>query len=152
MKKTLLFFVAIVFVVSACDKTTTVHVTYDELDSHGWNAFVEFVLSEDGESVSKVDFDYLNADGIRKSEDSTYNANMLAFGGGITNPEAYCPQIEEALASATIDPQFDDIDVVVGATHSTENANALFKAGLEAAVDGEYTEITIPQPVEEEEE
>ncbi len=146
MKKTLLILVAIVFAVTACDKQTyvdgTYYATYSELDSHGWNAFVEFTLTED--VVSDVDFDYLDSAGNRKSEDSAYNANMLAI-RGITNPAMYVPQIEASLANATIVPDFDSIDVVTGATSSTLNANVLFGAALEAAVDGEPASVTVPQ-------
>lgn len=150
MKKTLLILVAIVFAVTACEKNTyvdgTYSATYEELDSHGWNAFVEFKLTDD--VISDVDFDYLDADGNRKSLDTAYNANMLRI-RGITNPETYCPQIEAAIAATTIVPEYEAIDAVTGATGSTENANMLMEAALNAAIEGEPTDVTIPQPVEE---
>jgi len=151
MKKTLLILAAIVFAVTACDKQTYVDgdysATFEELDSHGWNAFVEFTLT--GDEISNVTFDYLNADGVLKSEDSAYNARMLSI-TGVTNPETYCPQIEAAIANTTIAPEYEPIDVVTGATHSGENANMLMEAALEAAIDGEPMDVVIPQPVEEE--
>ena len=147
MKKTLLIFAAIVFAVTACNKQTyvdgTYMVTYDQIDSHGWNAFVEFTLTED--MISDVDFDYLNADGDRKSLDTAYNRRMLEI-RGVTNPETYCPQIEAQIEATTIVPEYDTIDGVTGATGSSINANILMAAGLEAAMDGEPLEVIIPQP------
>ncbi len=147
MKKTLLILVAIVFAVSACNKSTYVDGTYkaqyDEIDSHGWQAWVEFTLTED--VISDVDFDYYDANMNRKSEDSAYNARMLSI-TGVTNPELYSPQIEALIANATIVPQFDSIDVVTGATHSCHDASALVKAALEAAVEGTPTMIELVQP------
>lgn len=151
MKKTLLILVAVVFAVTACDKQTYVDgdysATFDELDSHDWNAFVEFTL--EGDEISNVNFDYVNADGVLKSEDSAYNARMLSI-TGVTNPEQYVPQIEAAISNTTIAPEYEPIDAVTGATSSSENANMLMEAALEAAVDGEPMDVTIPQPVEEE--
>jgi major membrane immunogen (membrane-anchored lipoprotein) len=150
MKKTLLILAAIVFAVTACDKQTYVDgnysATFEELDSHGWNAFIEFTLTED--VISNVNFDYVNADGVLKSEDSAYNARMLSI-TGVTNPETYVPQIEAAISNTTIVPEYEAIDAITGATGSSENANLLMEAALEAAVDGEPTDVTIPQPVEE---
>ncbi|MDA3823118.1 MAG: FMN-binding protein [Bacteroidales bacterium] len=147
MKKTLLILVAIVFAVTACEKATYMDgeysATYSEIDSHGWNAFVNFTLTED--VISGVDFDYLDADGIRKSEDADYNERMLSI-MGITNPETYVPQIEAALADATINPQFDSIDAITGATSSSHNATILFKAALDAAIDGEPMDVVLTQP------
>jgi major membrane immunogen (membrane-anchored lipoprotein) len=160
MKKTLLLLVAVVFAVTACDKATYVdgeyHATFSELDSHDWNAFVSFTLTED--VVTDVDFDYLDADGNRKTEDAGYQVSMLAYAFVIvdgdtirTNPETYAPIIEANIALAEIDP-FAGIDAVSGATSSTENADILIEAILDAAVDGEETDIIVPQPHPAEEE
>jgi major membrane immunogen (membrane-anchored lipoprotein) len=150
MKKTLLILVAIVFAVTACDKQTYVDgdysATFDELDSHGWNAFVEFTLTED--VISNVNFDYVNADGVLKSTDSAYNARMLSIAG--TNPATYVPLIESAITNTTIVPEYEAIDAVTGATGSSENANLLMEAALEAAIDGEPKDVVLPQVVEEE--
>ncbi|MCF8225951.1 MAG: FMN-binding protein [Bacteroidales bacterium] len=146
MKKTLLLLVAIVFAVTACDKGTYVDGTYaaeyDELDSHGWQAFVEFTLTED--VISEVDFDYLNADGLRKSEDTAYQSRMFSIVG--VGPVQFIPGIESQIANATIVPQFDSIDGFSGATSSSHNATELVKAALDAAKDGEPTSIVVPQP------
>lgn len=144
MKKTLLFVLAVVLM-AACGKTTYVDGTYtaeyDALDSHGWKAFVTIVLSDD--VITSADYDYFNADGERKSEDSAYNASMLAIKG--INPAMYCPMINTNIMDAVIVPQFDSIDVVAGATHSCENANELVMEALASAKDG-AGDVVVPQP------
>jgi len=143
MKKTFLFLLAVVFI-SACNTYVdgTYKAEYDALDSHGWKAFVTITLS--GDQITDADYDYLNADGERKSEDSAYNASMLAI-TGVTNPEMYCPEINANIKSAVIVPEFDTIDVVTGATHSCESAIELVKAALESAKDG-AGDVVLAQP------
>jgi major membrane immunogen (membrane-anchored lipoprotein) len=147
MKKTLLLLAAIVFAVTACNKSTYVDGTYsaefDAPDSRGWQAFVQFTLTED--AISDVDFDYYDANMNRKSEDTAYNSRMLSI-TGVTNPEMYSPAIEANIANATIVPAFDSIDIVTGATHSCHDANILVEAALESAADGGETEVTVVQP------
>jgi major membrane immunogen (membrane-anchored lipoprotein) len=147
MKKTLLILVAIVFAVTACDKSTYVDGTYsaefDAVDSNGWQAFVSFTLTED--VISDVDFDYYDLDMNRKTEDADYNERMLSI-TGITNPEMYAPMIEANIAAATITPEFESIDVVTGATHSSHDADLLVEAALDAARDGTTTDVTLVQP------
>ena len=149
MKKTLLILVAIVFAVTACEKNTYVDgsysATYNEADSRGWNTVVEFTLTDD--VISNVDFDDFDSDNNRKSQDSAYNASMLDI-TGVTNPETYAPQIEAAIANATIVPSYEPIDAITGATGSSNSANMLMEAALNAAVDGESTDVVITRPTE----
>ncbi len=149
MKKTLLFLLAVVLI-AACDKkTATTYVDgdytaeYDTLDSHGWQAFVTITLVND--TITAADYDYLNADGDRKSLDSAYNARMWTLGGEITKPELYCPEIEQNIMDAVIVPSFDSIDVVTGATSSSEAASELVKAALNSAKTGDG-DVSVTQP------
>jgi major membrane immunogen (membrane-anchored lipoprotein) len=155
MKNTLLFLVAIVFAVTACNKQTYVDGTYtakyDAIDSHGWQASVEFTLVED--VISNVDFDYFDAEGNRKSEDAgyqdrMYNLSYVLVGTDTvrTKPETYCPELEAQIEAATITPSWVDIDGVAGATSSSLNANTLMAAGLEGAIVGDPTTIELVQP------
>ena len=89
-----------------------------------------------------MDFDYLDIDGLRKSEDTAYASRMYPVAG--TSPDLYCPQIESAIMNTTIIPDYVDIDVVTGATSSTGNANELMAAGLESAVEGS-TDVVLTQ-------
>lgn len=150
MKKTLLVLIAIVFTVTACEKQTYVDGTYtatfDE-PHYGWTDYVSFTLTED--VISDVDFDAVNDAGDLKSTDSAYNANMLANTTGTpTNPETYMPQIEAAISNTAIVPEYEPIDAISGATGSSENANLLMEAALNAAVDGEPTDVVISYPEE----
>jgi len=146
MKKTLLILVAIVFAVTACNKQTyvdgTYSVKYDAIDSHGWQAFVEFTLVED--AITEASYDYYDANMNLKSEDTAYQSRMSGIVG--IGPADYTPMINANIKAATILPQFDSIDVVTGATHSCHTANELVKAGLDAAMDGEPTVIELVQP------
>lgn len=154
MKKTLLLLTAIVFAVTSCSDSTYVDgeytVEYDELDSHGWQAFVKFTLAED--VVSNVDYDYYDADGNLKSEDDGYQESMVSFSYVLVDgdtvrvgPQDYCPEIESRIEATEIVPEYVEIDVVAGATGSSEAANDLMSKGLDAAVDG-TTEVSVPQP------
>ncbi|SRR6056297_1814834 len=159
MKKTLLILVAVVFAVTACEKQTYVDGTYEATfdEPHfGWTEYLSFELV--GDEISNVDFDAVNAEGDLKSTDDAYNermftdsayvARMEEAGKAPTKPETYMPQIEGALMNATIAPEFTPIDIVSGATSSSENANALMEAALDLAADGDGTEIVISYPEE----
>lgn len=150
MKKTLLVLIAIVFTVTACEKQTYVDGTYTATfdEPHfGWTDYVSFTLTED--VISDVDFDAVNDAGDLKSTDSAYNANMLENTTGTpTNPETYMPQIEAAISNTAIVPEYEPIDAISGATSASENANALMEAALNAAVDGEPTDVVISYPEE----
>jgi len=157
MKKLLFILVAVLFTVTACEKAMYVDGTYKatfaDFDSHGWNTFLEFTLTED--MVSDVDFDYLDSTGNRKSTDAGYQERMKAYSYVLVDgdtvrigPADYTPEINANVASATINPSFTGIDAVAGATHSVENADALMEVILEAALTGESMILTPPLPVE----
>ena len=113
--------------------------SFDKADTHGWNAFTEIEI-KDGK-IATVDFDYLNKDNKRKSEDAAYTKAMAPKSG--TSPDKFCPQLEKAL----IDKQdIEKVDVVTGATTSTNNMKQLAKLVLENAKKGDYNEIVVPQP------
>ncbi|WP_052085882.1 FMN-binding protein [Clostridium sp. HMP27] len=113
--------------------------SFDRLDTHGWNAFTEIEI-KDGK-IATVDFDYLNKDNKRKSEDADYIKAMASKSG--TSPDKYCPQLEKAL----IDKQdLEKVDGVTGATNSTNNMKQLAKLALENAKKGDYNEVIVPQP------
>ncbi len=148
MKKTLLIFVAILFAVTACEKSTYIDGTYKvsyDAPHYGYTAFIEFTLS--GDEVSGVDFDYWNDAGdLRKSEDTEYAGNMFPVAG--TSPDIYIPVLESQLEATVIVPELVDIDGVTGATGSTASANHLFGVALEAALSGEPSEQTVGYPEE----
>jgi major membrane immunogen (membrane-anchored lipoprotein) len=149
MKKTLLILAAIVFAVTACEKQTYVDGSYKatfDSASHGWTDYVSFTLT--GDEISDVDYDAVDAAGNLKSTDTAYNNNMGSLRD--TKPEIFMPQIEAAVANTTIVPEYEPIDAITGATGSSGNVNLLMEAALNAAIDGEPTEVVISYPAEEE--
>lgn len=113
--------------------------SFDKLDTHGWKAFTQIEI-KDGK-VAKVDFDYLNKDDKRKSEDANYIKEMAAKSG--TSPDKFCPQLEKALIEKQ---DIEKVDVVTGATYATNDMKKLAKVILENAKKGNYNEIVVPQP------
>jgi len=148
MKKTLLFIAAAVLAV-ACTKNTYVDGTYTAKfnePSHDYTGFLEVTLVDD--EITALDFDYMNDTvDLLKSEDEAY-AQRMTDAGRTTTPDVFIPQIEAALMNATIVPQFDSIDVVTGATHSTHDADYLMKQALDLAVTGEQSSIEVGYPEE----
>ena len=50
-----------------------------EYDEHGWKD--QLVLTISGGKITEVDYDAVNAEGARKSEDAEYKDTMLKYGG-----------------------------------------------------------------------
>lgn len=125
------------------EKTTVAYkdgkykAVYDKFDKHGWKAYVEIEI-KDGK-VSNVDFDYLNKDNKRKSEDKEYNEKMKPVSK--TAPNEFCPKLEKDLVDKQ---EVDKVDTISGATISTENFRNLSKEALENAKKGEKKEVIVP--------
>lgn len=136
-----LFIVAaalLLFVGCGQEEAVTYRAEYSALDSHGWKPYVEVAVTEGGK-ITEVDFDYVNKAGARKSEDDGYNQRMLQI-TGTTNPEQFTVALEKAL----VEKQSAPVDVIAGATHSTENFNALAQAALAKAKAGDTTTAVLP--------
>ena len=88
-------------------------------DDHGWKPYL--VVTVEGGAVATVEYDYVNADGLKKSEDEDYKANMLNY-GGTTYPAEFTQKIEEGYVAAQ---KGADVDTVAGATTSTDNFKKL---------------------------
>lgn len=145
MKRKILIFVAFFVAVSACETNVytdgTYKAEYDAIDSHDWKAFLEITIVDD--MITDADFDYYNLDMDRKSEDTAYISRMFGIVG--TSPDLFCVEIENRLMDVAIVPQFDSIDAVTGATHSSHNAVELAKAALESSMEGGGN-VVITQP------
>lgn len=100
--------------------------TYDaqsDPDERGWMSQIQITV-ENG-SISEVDFDEVNKEGASKTEDEEYGQNMEAE-TGVTPSEAH-EQLEQQL----IDTQnIDEVDVVTGATSTTEQFKELAEEAL----------------------
>jgi major membrane immunogen (membrane-anchored lipoprotein) len=103
--------------------------SYDVLDSHGWKAQISITIK--GDKITAAKFDYVNAQGKLKTMDPAYNTTMKKFSK--TYPALYCAQLNQSLVKSQ-NP--DKVDVITGATHSSENFKTLAKAAIANAKKG----------------
>lgn len=96
-----------------------------EMDERGWKAIVELTVDE-ANAITAVDFDYVNAEGAKKSEDEEYNKNM-AEKSGIAVVDAI-GQLEAQLIEKQ---DIEKVDTVAGATSTTEDFKALVNTALQ---------------------
>ncbi|WP_044482494.1 FMN-binding protein [Paenibacillus antibioticophila] len=102
----------------------TYKVEADAFDAHGWKPFIELVIKD--HKIDSVNFDYVNEEGAMKTENAEYKAAMEPQSG--TYPEKYTAELEQQL----IDKQLiGDVDVITGATTSSNNFHALVEAALD---------------------
>ncbi|HFR3797325.1 TPA: FMN-binding protein [Streptococcus suis] len=99
-----------------------------DFDERGWK-FVHEITIKDGKITAST-ADYENADGALKSEDEEYNKNMEAK-SGISSKDATDKLDEELLAA-----QSADVEVVSGATQTSENFKKSVEELLKAAEEG----------------
>ena len=110
-----------------------------ETDKRGWH--VEFTIVVEGGKIKSSDFDNLNKDGKRKSEDAEYEKQMKDKVG--TGPAEYFKAYNTGLVEKQ---KPSDVEAVSGATHAhtsfVEYANKL----IEAAQKGDTKEIKVAAP------
>ena len=110
-----------------------------EADKRGWH--VEFTIVVEGGKITSSDYDNLNKDGKRKSEDEAYEKQMKDKMG--TGPAEYFKAYNIGLVEKQ-NPS--DVEVVSGATQAhtsfVEYANKL----IEAAQKGDTKEIKVAAP------
>ena len=106
-------------------------------DDHGW-AVDHAIVVKDGK-ITESTFDYLNAEGKKKSEDEEYNKNMKEQ-SGVSNNEAV-----EKLNSAFLEGQTPDVDVVSGATSTSETFKLTSQVLLKMAEQGHTEEVNVDE-------
>ena len=94
-----------------------------QVDDRGWKSTIEIEV-EEGKIVN-VDYEEVNEEGLKKSEDEEYAETMKST-SGVSPAEAY-EQLEEALVKSQ-NPE--DVDAVSGATTSSETFKELAKEAL----------------------
>ncbi|NQM54724.1 FMN-binding protein [Streptococcus suis] len=104
-------------------------------DERGWK-FVHEITIKDGKITAST-ADYEDKDGNLKSENAEYNTTMKEK-SGISSAEATDKLDEELLAA-----QSADVEVVSGATHTSENFKKSTEALLKAAEEGNTDTITL---------
>lgn len=96
-----------------------------EVNEKGWTSVVELVV-EDGK-ITEVDYDELDEDDNRKSEDEEYNERWKSA-AGISAPEAY-PALEEQLIEVQ---DIEAVDAISGATATTRDFKDVVAQAIEA--------------------
>ncbi|NQK93574.1 FMN-binding protein [Streptococcus suis] len=104
-------------------------------DERGWK-FVHEITIKDGKITAST-ADYEDKDGNLKSENAEYNTTMKEK-SGISSAEATDKLDKELLAA-----QSADVEVVSGATHTSENFKKSTEALLKAAEEGKTDTITL---------
>ncbi|MEG2429333.1 MAG: FMN-binding protein [Oscillospiraceae bacterium] len=125
-------------------KNGTYKAEFEKPDEHGWTEYVEITV--ENEKFTKVVFDSINdgakepeKKGMKKSEDEDYKKAMQGAGSK-TWPSDFYPK----LATKLIDTQdIDKVDVVAGATTSSNNFKTLVKALTKNIKKGETTTLKV---------
>ena len=115
---------------------------YNTADQRGWKAFVETTV--EGGQITAATFDYANEEGALKSADEAYNTSMKEKAG--TSPAEFGPALAESLV-ASQDPA--KVDVVTGATHSTEDFKTLATALMANMQEGNTEVVVVEAPAAE---
>lgn len=106
--------------------------------SHDWTEYVE-VTVKDGK-ITNVDFDALNADGDRKSENQEYQEMMTSAGSDIGPMDFYADYNQKLLDAQDA----SKVDAIAGATNSGINLKTLMSALSGNISSGDTTEVIVP--------
>lgn len=107
-----------------------------DFDERGWKV-VQTITIKDGK-ITESTFGYEDKDGKKKADNEEYNKSMKEK-SGVSSKEA-----TEKLNAELVETQnLDDVEVVTGATHSSQNFVTSTKALLAAAEEGKTDPITI---------
>lgn len=112
-----------------------------DLDENGWKVFIELTV-EDGK-ITTSNYNYENADGQLKTDDESYQEMMKDKSG--VGPQEFVTQLNDHLV-ATQDAQL--VDIVTGATHSSEAFLNYAQQLIQAAQNGDTETIIIHNTAE----
>lgn len=107
-----------------------------EFGETGWKEALQIVV-EDSEIVDAT-WTSVNEDGVNKIDDENYQETMMNTDG--VGPQDFIPALEEALVDAQ---NVDDIDVVSGATGTSEKFKEYAQLLINAALEGNTELITV---------
>lgn len=111
-------------------------------DTRGWKT--EFSITVVDGKITESTFDNVNEAGEKKSEDAEYQANMSEKVG--VGPADYFPALNSQLVEKQ-DPAA--VEVVTGATHSSDTFKEYAQQLVDAAAAGDTTPIEVDNVVEE---
>ena len=110
-------------------KDGTYKAEYKEFDEHGWKDYVSITV-ESGK-ITAVDYDAVNADGAKKSEDTAYREQMEPISK--TYPEKFYKELEDQLKN---EQDLKKVEAVAGATTSSNDFKILATEALNNAKAG----------------
>jgi len=136
-----LIIVVMITVFAACTGETKVddgvyRAEFEDYDEYGYKDYLE-VTFRNGEIV-KVVADAISYDGTLKTQSQELKDKMLSA-GSVTYPEKYYQDLVNLYMA---DPDPDEIDVIAGATKSSDNFKILARE-LEKSIRAGYTETVI---------
>ena len=105
--------------------------------SHGWLTFMEVTISEDKQTT--VTFDAKDENGGLKSETTAETYPMDP------HPTVWIPELETQYMAVDI-LNYSTVDGITGATHGSDDAEALFQLMLDAAKEGDSSTQILPTP------
>lgn len=123
-------------------KDGTYKLVEKNFDTRGWKT--EFSITVVDGKITESTFDNVNEAGDKKSEDAEYQANMAEKVG--VGPADYFPALNEQLVEKQ-DPEA--VEVVTGATSSSDAFKEYAPLLVEAAEAGDTTTIEIDNVIEE---
>lgn len=106
------------------------------LDENGWKT--DFSITVEDGKITESNYENINEAGNKKSEDEAYQERMAEVAG--IGPVEYFPQLNEQLVE-TQDPS--EVEIVTGATHSTESFKEYAQKLVDAAEEGNTDTIEI---------
>lgn len=104
--------------------------------NHGWKEYITIMVK--GGSIVSVEYNAENASGFIKSWDNAYMNNMKPVSG--TYPNEYTRYYAAQLTGQSEAPE---IDAITGATSSAVNFQALSKAVVEQAIQGDSSVVFV---------
>ncbi|WP_062104901.1 extracellular electron transfer flavoprotein PplA [Bacillus niameyensis] len=107
-----------------------------DFDDNGWKTTFEMIV-KDGK-ITESNYNYVNEDGNLKSEDEGYQKAMSDKVG--TGPKDFIPQLNDGLVASQ---NADQVEVVSGASHSSEAFKNYAQQLIQAAQKGDTTTIEI---------
>lgn len=107
------------------------------LDENGWKT--EFSITVAGGEITESNYENLNEAGEKKTEDEEYQAAMSEKTDGV-GPQEYIPELNNQLVE-TQDPAA--VEVISGATHSSDSFKEYAQQLVDAAAEGKTETIEI---------
>ncbi|WP_439443480.1 extracellular electron transfer flavoprotein PplA [Listeria aquatica] len=110
--------------------------------SNGYRTVFSMTV-KDGK-ISESDYNYVNKDGQKKTDDADYEKTMKEKAG--TGPKEYIPALNESLVDKQ---EAGEVDTVSGATHSSDQFKIYAAQLINAAQNGNTSTIKVYNKVEE---